>query len=179
MATRTKLDSALRKYKNFEKDTGVLHLSYRKEHAPRSLRQQKCLSECLKYIFLLLITRDAVRNCFAFVHAAPMFLKRLKGFQTSSVEQAQVDGHGGFQSAALGPMFLLTSTLCFLLALLDGSPDAELPGMEPCQAAPARDGFFHHSVNGQAGSAVMLGQGNCCRCLSLRERGRLLGDTCM
>ena len=38
----------------------------------------------------------------------------------------------GFQSAALGPAFLLTGILRLLVALLNGSPDAQLPGTEPC-----------------------------------------------
>ena len=84
----------------------------------------------------------------------------------------------GFQSAALRPVFLLTLILCLLVALLSGSPDAQLPGTEPCRAAPVRDGFCHHGVDGQAGSAVIFGQGDRCRCLSLRERGRRLGDIC-
>lgn len=59
----------------------------------------------------------------------------------------------------------LTRLFSFPHGLLDGCPDAELPGPDPWDAVAVADGLQHDGVDVEAGGAVVLGQAGC--------RGRL------
>lgn len=66
---RSKLDSALRKYKIFGKETGVLHHPQKNEHVPRMAAKRAIkehLTEPLKLIsffFFFRQARDALHPC--------------------------------------------------------------------------------------------------------------------
>lgn len=67
----------------------------------------------------------------------------------------------------------LTRLLSFPHGLLDGRPDAELPGPDPGDAVAVGDGVQHDGVDVQAGCIVVLGKAECRGRLSY-EKGQAL-----